>query len=180
MVGMQVPLQSRVPVPQVKLHVRVVALHVPTWPALTQSVFSQHSDIIGMQVPRQSRVPVPQLYLHSLVAASQVAVIPARMGQSVLVQQPAHLPSQHTAVPPAVGLHGAHEVPQELTLLSSAHTFEQLWVPAGQGPVQGRPSAMHSPRQSWLPMGHIPRHWVPSQVAVPPLIAGQATQELAQ
>lgn len=75
--------------------------------------------------------------------------------------------------------HGVHEVPQELALVSEAHTPLQLCVLAGQLP-QTAVASMQAPLQSFCVPGQVPPQTPAEQLAVPPVMAGQGVQELPQ
>jgi hypothetical protein len=76
--------------------------------------------------------------------------------------------------------HGVHEVPQELTLVSSKQLPLQLWVPGVQLPLHAMLTLMQAPKQSCCPFGQEPPHEVPSQVALPPVGAVQGVQDMLQ
>jgi len=69
-----------------------------------------------------------------------------------------------------------HNFPHELVLLMSTHTSPQLCVPARQ-PPQSWPEGVQAPLQRTCPAGHIPPHFWSSQVAVPPVMFGQASHD---
>ena len=54
----------------------------------------------------------------------------------------------------------------------------QLWVPAGQLPLQALALGMHAPRHSFIPPGHAGTHAIPSQLTVPSVGAAQAWQDV--
>jgi hypothetical protein len=104
-----------------------------------QSASAQQAAI-GMHAAPHGLVPVRQLALHMRVEVSHFTTRPDCGGQSASMQQPSTHSEPHTlpvvqvksqrvpsqvALPPAGVAQGVHEVPQELTLLSSAHTPPQ-------------------------------------------------------
>ena len=85
------------------------------------------------------------------------------------------------AVPFAGCLHGIHAVgPQLAGSLSETQLPLQLCVPAGHDPSQALPAGMQLPLHKVVPLGHLAPHWVPSQVASPPMGIGQAVQPVPQ
>ena len=56
----------------------------------------------------------------------------------------------------------------------------QLRVPSGQTPPQGLPTSMQAPLHRVVPAGHSVPHWLPLQVALPPVGDGQAVQLVPQ
>ena len=67
--------------------------------------------------------------------------------------------------------------PHEFVLVLSTQTPLQLCVAVAQGPHAAL-AATHTPLQSWgSALGQVPPHFVPSHVAVPPVIAGHAEHD---
>jgi hypothetical protein len=73
-----------------------------------------------------------------------------------------------------------HRVPQEFGLLSGEQTPLQLWEPAGHCELQAALASMQVPMHSFCVPGQLPPHTPVEQVAVPPVMVGQAVQELPQ
>ena len=95
------------------------------------------------------------------------------------------------ANPQAVPLHvgaalagdeqGVHDmVPQLLVLPFDWQIPEQSCDPDGHTPMHEALSAMQAPAHSLVPDGQVAPHDVPSQVAVPPIMSGQAVQDVPQ
>lgn len=72
------------------------------------------------------------------------------------------------------------EVPQLATSLSLTQFPAQSWVPAGQAPSHALLFSMQAPLHNFVPFGHVAPHFVPSQVAAPPVGTGQAVQPVPQ
>lgn len=90
------------------------------------------------------------------------------------------MPSQVAWDDPTGTGHEVHALPHELGLVSAAHRPPQLWVPGGQVPEQVWPASMHTPLHSVLPVGQAAPHCPWTQVAAPPVGAGQAVQDPPQ
>ena len=73
-----------------------------------------------------------------------------------------------------------HRVPQELGLLSGEQTPLQLCEPAGHCELHAALASMQVPLHSFCVPGQLPPQTPAEQVCVPPLINGQAVQELPQ
>ncbi len=80
-----------------------------------------------------------------------------------------------------VGLAQAvHSVPQEFGLLSGEQTPLQLCEPDGHCELHAALASMQVPLHSFCVPGQLPPHTPAVQVAVPPVMVGQAVQELPQ
>jgi hypothetical protein len=75
---------------------------------------------------------------------------------------------------------GAHADPQKFVLLASTQMLLQRFCPVGQVPSHGAVFATHATWQVTWSAGQVTPHLVPSQVVVPPLMFGQASQEKPQ
>jgi hypothetical protein len=89
-------------------------------------------------------------------------------------------PFTQVAAPIAGVGQGRQDLPHELTAISDTQLLAQLCVPAGQTPAQASASPMHVPTHSFFPAGQAAPQAVPSQVALPPMGAGQGVQETPQ
>lgn len=89
------------------------------------------------------------------------------------------VPSQ-VAVPCNGMVHAVHDVPQVFGLALGWQVPAQSWLPALQAPTHDTVVAMQAPAHSFWPVGQVPLQAVPSQVAVPPVGTGQATQAAPQ
>jgi hypothetical protein len=88
------------------------------------------------------------------------------------------VPSHVVWVAP-VGFTQAEQLaPQVLVSLLLTHVPPQLCVPVGQGPHAALPATQAPLQTTWVP-AHVAPHFVPSQVAVPPAIAGHAVHDEA-
>jgi hypothetical protein len=92
----------------------------------------------------------------------------------------AQLAPSHVAAPLSGAGQGAHRVPHDITLASVRHCPPQSCVPDGHCPMQTWSAGMHAFAQSRWPVGHAAPHVVPSHVAVPPVGAGQGSQDAPQ
>jgi hypothetical protein len=155
--GLHVPLQSRKPWLQRKLHL------VPSQVGVAFSFWGQTSQ----EAPQ---LVVLLLSLHSVPLLQK----PARQANPQLV------PSQ-VASAFAGGLHGVQVGPQKLVLVGATQLPSQSRWPVGQVQEVGEtPAATHLPPQACMPMGHLLPHFVPSHVASPPSGAGQAVHRAPQ
>ncbi len=94
----------------------------------------------------------------------------------MLQVNPQLVPSQVAAAFTGVE-HGVHELPpHEFGLMFGWQVPPQSCVPEGQTPAHDCAVGMQVPAHSFDPDGQVPPHIVPSQVAVPPVGAGQAAQ----
>jgi hypothetical protein len=149
----QPPLHAWNPVPHEKPQ-RWLSLQVAVpFVIIGQSAGVQQPDD-GMQIAPQRLKPPPQLKSH--VWPSQVAAPLSGTGQALQL------------------------VPHELTLVLARHCPLQSWVAAGHMFMQGWLVGMHAPAHSCWPPGHAPPQLWPSQVALPPIGAEHASQDLPQ
>jgi hypothetical protein len=94
--------------------------------------------------------------------------------------KPQLVPSQ-VEVELAGGVHGMHAIrPHELTLVLDAQIAPHGWDPVGQSLLHGTLGSMQAPAHRRLLAGQVPPQANPSQVAVPPVGAVHAVQEVPQ
>jgi hypothetical protein len=129
-------------------------------------------------VPFGSVGHVLQVEPQALASSSAAHVLPHWWRPAAQVNPQAPLVQDVLAEPVGAG-HGVHEVPQEFALVSEAHTPLQLCVPVGQLPHTAVES-IQAPLHSFCVPVHLPPQAPASQVAVPPVMAGQGVQELPQ
>jgi hypothetical protein len=100
-------------------------------------------------VPLVSPGQAVQLAPQAVASLSALHALPQRWYPFAHVKS--HMPAVlHVAPDAPVGTGQAvHEVPQELTLVSGAHTPLQLCVPEGQTPEHADPEGMHAPAQTF-------------------------------
>jgi len=119
------------------------------------------SCIPAGQTPRQLCAPGMQAPAQSFVPLGQVA--------------PHETPS-HVATPPVGDAHGVQDTPQVCTSWSDTQNPLQPCIPAGQSTKQKAACGTQAPKHSFVPAGQNPPHETPSQVAPPPVSAGQGKQ----
>ena len=90
-----------------------------------------------------------------------------------------HAPEVHVVWLAPVGfVHAVHSVPHEFVLVLSTQMLLQLCVPAGHAP-QAALESTQAPLHTFMLAGQVAPQLVPSQVAVPPVMLGQAEHDEA-
>ena len=95
-------------------------------------------------------------------------------------QANAHWAPSHDAWLLAGGWQGVQDIPQLAVSLSETQLPPQSCVPVGHAPSQDLSSPMQAPLQSFIFAGQTAPHFVPSQVADPPLGIGHGEQPVPQ
>jgi hypothetical protein len=93
--------------------------------------------------------------------------------------KPQALPSQ-VASAFSGGAQGMQPVPQLLRSVSATQLPLQSCLPAGHWPLHACAVGTQAPAQIFVPSGHWLPHFVPSQVALPPLGTSHGVQAVPQ
>jgi hypothetical protein len=176
--GTQVPLQSFWPVGHIPAQAMALGMQapaqglvsgghsVPHWPA-TQVALPSLGAGQGVHEPPQ---------LPGLVSGRQLSLQWWNPG----LHSSLHLSPSQLATPLGEEGQVAQLEPQVLRLLAATQIPLHEFFPIGQGVLQAALSGTQPSEQTLLPAGQDAPHRMPSQVAVPPLTSGQASQPRPQ